>query len=97
MSQYRPTGDFKKIKFGCEHDSVPMNEIKVDILSTPDDNEYGYFIECDLEYPAEIKEKTKNFPFCPYQTKADPDLFSGYMKNVNQSKYKNQPQNLCVM
>ena len=63
MSHYLPTGDFKKIKFGCEHDSVLMNEIKVDILSTPDDNEYGYFIECDLEYPAEIKEKTKNFPF----------------------------------
>ena len=26
---------------------------------------YGYFIECDLKYPDEIKEKTKYFPFCP--------------------------------
>ena len=42
ISQNFPTGDFEKIKF----------------LKTPDDNEYGYFIECDLEYPAEIKEKT---------------------------------------
>ena len=72
MSQYLPTGDFKKIKF-CEHDSVLMNdelldEIKEDLLNTPDDNEYGYFKKCDLEYPAEIKEKTENFPFCPYQT-----------------------------
>ena len=56
MSQYLPTGDFKKIKLCCEYDSVLMNEIKEDILNTPDDNEYGYFIECDLEYPAEIKE-----------------------------------------
>ena len=31
--------------------------------------------ECDFEYPVEIKEKTENFPLCPYQTKADPDLF----------------------
>ena len=68
MSQYLPTGDFKKIKFGCEHDSVLMNEMKEDILSTPDDNEYGYFIECDLEYPVEIK-KTENFPFCLIQQK----------------------------
>ena len=95
MSQFLPTGDFKKMKFGCEHDSVLLNEIKEDILSTPDDNEYGYFIECDLEYPAEIKEKTKNFPFCPYQTKADPDLFSAYMNSVNQPKYKPTPKLMC--
>ena len=95
MNQYLPTGDFKKIKFGCEHDSVLMNEIKVDILSTLDDNEYSYFIECDLEYPAEIKEKTKNFPFCPYQTKADADLFSAYMNNVNQPNYKPTSKLIC--
>ena len=63
-------------------------EIKEDILSTPDDNEYGYFIECDLEYPAEIKEKTENFPHCPYQTKAGPILFSDYMNSVKQLNYK---------
>ena len=36
-----------------------MDEIKEDILNTLDDNEYGYFIECDLEYPAEIKKNRK--------------------------------------
>ena len=46
-----------------QHDSALMNEIKEDILNTPDDNEYGYFIECDLEYPAEIEKKTKTFHF----------------------------------
>ena len=78
----------KKIKLCCEYDSVLMNEIKEDIFNTPDDNEFGYLIECNLEYPAEIKEKTKNFPFCPYQTKAHPNLFSGYMNNINQPNYK---------
>ena len=87
MSQYLPTGDFKKMRSfanlccgeasreAMQYDSALMNEIKEDILNTPDDNEYGYFIECDLEYPAEIKEKTENFPLCPYQTKADPECF----------------------
>ena len=95
MSQYLPIGDFKKIKLCCEYDSVLMNEIKEDIFNTPDGNEFGYFIECNLEYPAEIKEKTKNFPFCPYQTKADPDLFSGYMNSVNQPNYKPTSKLMC--
>ena len=55
MSQYLPTGDFKKMQ-NCHgtYDSTLMNEITEDILNTPDDNDFGYFIECDLEYPAEI-------------------------------------------
>ena len=49
MSQYLPTGDFKKIKFSeYDDDSVLIDEIKEDIINTPDDNEYGYFIECHL-------------------------------------------------
>ena len=98
MSQYLPTGDFKKMQ-NCheamQYDSTLMNEITEDILNTPDDNEFGYFIECDLEYPAEIKEKTENFPLCPYQTKADPNLFSEYMNSVKQSNYKPTEKLMC--
>ena len=64
-------------------------------MNTPDDNEYGYFIECDLEYPVEIKGKTKNFLLCPYQTKADPNLFSEYMNCVNQPNYKPTEKLIC--
>ena len=100
MSQYLPTGDFKKMRlFGsCEdydNDELLIDEIKEDILSTPDDNEFGYFIECDLEYSAEIKEKTENFPLCPYQTKADPNLFSEYMNSVKQPNYKPTEKLMC--
>ena len=95
MSQYLLTGDFKKIKRCCEHDSVLMNEIKEDILNTQGDNDNGYFIECDLEYPAEIKEKPENFPFCPYETKADPELFTTYMNRVKQPNYKPTEEHMC--
>ena len=88
MSQYLPTGDFKKIRFSENDDSVQCDEIKEDIINAPDDYEYGYFIECDLEYPAEIEEKTENFPLCPYQTKADPNLSSDYKNSVKQLNYK---------
>ena len=47
MSQYLPTGDFKKMRlFGCGEDydnnELLIDEIKEDILNTPDDNENGY-------------------------------------------------------
>ena len=95
MSQYLPPGDFKKIKCFENDDSVLIDESKEDIIDTPYDNEYGYFIECDLEYPAEIKEKTENFPPFPYQTKADPNLFSGYMKSVKQLNSKPTLKLMC--
>ena len=95
MSQSLPTGDFKKMKLCCEYDSVLMDEIKEVILNTPDDNEYGYFIECDLEYPAEIKKKTENFPLCSYKTKADPELFTTYMNSVKQPIYKPTGKLMC--
>ena len=92
MSQYLPTGEFKKLQLP---ENYSQDQLVEDLLQIPDDNEYGYFIDCDLEYPVEIKEKTKNFPFCPYQTKADSDLFSGYMNNVNQPNYKPTPKLMC--
>ena len=39
------------------------------ILNTSDDSEIGYFLEVDLKYPDNIKEKTKYFPFCPENKK----------------------------
>ena len=41
-----------------------MNKLE-EILNTPHDSDFGYFVEVDLRYPVNIKEKTKNFPFCP--------------------------------
>ena len=92
MSQYLPIGEFGKLNFPEEYE---LEQIVEDLRFIPDDNEYGFFIECDLLYPAEIKEKTKNFPFCPYQTKADPNLFSGYMNSVNQPSYKPTSKLMC--
>ena len=59
MSQYLP---YDEIKFN--------NTVKLkDILNTPDDSDIGYFIEVDLTYPKNIKEKTKNFPLAPINKK----------------------------
>ena len=56
MSQALP---YDEIKF--ETENVCLEEI----LNTSDDNDKGYFLEVDLEYPYNIRQKTKYFPFAP--------------------------------
>ena len=55
MSQYLPAGDFREIK-------VTRTSVKT-ILRTPDNNEHGFLIECDLEYPNTLHKKNYIFHF----------------------------------
>ena len=80
MSQYLPTGDFREIK-------VTRSNIKT-ILRTPDNDDHGFLIECDLEYPNSIHEKTKHFPFLPEKKTVKVEDFSPYMKTNKPEKYK---------
>ena len=73
---------------------LPYDEIKFDknvkledILNTPDDSDIGYFIEVDLIYPDNIKEKTKNFPFAPVDKKINPDNFNEYVEEMKPDTY----------
>ena len=65
------------------------------ILNTPHDNEIGYFIEVDLKYPDNIKEKTKNFPFCPENKKTDPDKYNEYMNKIKPKNYTKSKKLIC--
>jgi hypothetical protein len=38
---------------------------QIDFTQIPDDSETGYFVECDLEYPAELHEIHNDFPLPP--------------------------------
>ena len=85
MSQYLP---YDEIKFD--------NNFKLeDILNTPDDSDIGYFIEVDLIYPNNIKERTKNFPFSPLNKKINPDNFNDYMKEIKPNTYIQSSKLIC--
>ena len=85
MSQYLP---YDECKFN--------NTVKLeDILYTPDDSDIGYFIEVDLTYPDNIKEKTKNFPFAPMNKKINPDNFNDYMKEIKPDTYIQSSKLIC--
>ena len=66
-----------------------------EIFNTPDDNEIGYFLEVDLKYPDNIKEKTKNLPFCPVNKKIDPDKHNDYMKKIKPENYTKSKKLIC--
>ena len=54
MSQNLPTGEFEKLHFPEEYE---LEQIVDDLTFISNDRNYGFFIECDMLYPAEIKEK----------------------------------------
>ena len=58
-----------------------------EILNTPDDSDIGYFLEVDLNYPDDIKEKTRYFPFCPENKKTNPDKYNEYMNSIKPENY----------
>ena len=69
MSEYLP---YDEIKFD--------NNVKLDdLLNTPNDADFGYFVEVDLKYPDNIKQKSKKFPIALVNKKINLDDFSDYM------------------
>ena len=83
---------------------LPYDEIKFelhvkleDILNTPDDNDFGYFVEVDLIYPDNIKEKTKTFPFCPENKIIHKDKYNDndYMKEMKPKNYVKSKKLIC--
>ena len=86
MSQPLPYDNFK-----FETDNVCLEEI----LNTPDDNDFGYFLEVDLEYPYNIRQKTKYFSFCRENKTVSKDDFGPYMKSLMPKNYVSHKKLIC--
>ena len=81
---------------------LPYDETKLDknveledILNTPDDSVIGYFLEVDMTYPDNLKEKTKKFPFATENNEINHDNFSDYMKTIKPDKYIQTKKMIC--
>ena len=82
--------------------SLPYDEINFnqnveleDILNTSDESDIGYFVEVDLKYPDNIKEKTKCFPFAPGNKKINPDKYDELMKEIKPDTYIQTKKLIC--
>ena len=91
MSQMLP---YDEIEMWHGHPDLYMNWLE-ELLNTPDDNEIVYFLEVDLKYPDNIKEKTKSFPFCPENKKIDPDKYNDYMNKIKPKNYTKSKKLIC--
>ena len=69
---------YDEIEIWHGHPDLYMDKLE-EFLITPDDNDVGYFIEVDIKYPDNIKEKTKYF-FCPENKSISKDDFTDCMK-----------------
>jgi len=57
MSQYLPIGDFKWL--------TPEEAAEIIWTEQKEEQSTGYFVECDLEYPAELHQTHNDFPLAP--------------------------------
>ena len=64
-------------------------------MNTPDDSDFGYFVEVDIKYPDNIKEKTKNFPFAPENKIIDKDKYIDYMNKIKHKNYTKTKKLIC--
>ena len=79
------------------HDEINFeNDICLgELVNTPDDKEIGYFIEVDLKYPDNIKEKSKIFPFFPENRKINPNKYNDYMNEIKPRYFTKSKKILC--
>ena len=91
MSQFLP---YDEIEMWHGHPDKYWNWLE-EILNTPDDSDIGYFLEVDLKYPDNIKEKTKHFPFCPENKKINPNKYNDYMNKIKPKNYTKSKELIC--
>ena len=80
---------YDKISFETDNDCLD------EILNTPDENDFAYFLEVDLEYPYNIRQKTRYFPFAPENKTISKDDFGPYMKSIMPKNYVSHKKLIC--
>ena len=53
-----------------------------EILSAPDDNDFGYFVMVDLEYPTSLHDTHNDFPLAAEKMLIEEDMLSSYQKTL---------------
>ena len=67
---------YDEIEMWHGHPDLYVNKLEEKLI-TSDDSDNGYFVEVDLRNPDNIKQKTKNFIFCPENEKINPkDIYN---------------------
>ena len=87
MSSYLPYANFKWEEYS--------ERLMEEILKTPSNSPIGYVLEVDLEYPPEVKERTKRFPLCPESILPDIIDLISYQKDLLNGKLPFNNKLIC--
>lgn len=60
--------------------------LALDWFNMTDDQETGYIVECDLQYPESLHESHNSFPLAPEHLEITEDMLSPYAKGENKSR-----------
>src|SRR5437773_7398848 len=60
--------------------------LNIDWSNIPLDGDVGYFVVCDLHYPTNIHNKTKDFPLAMEVLEIKEDMLPNYFKDMNRRK-----------
>src|ERR1700759_2262724 len=74
MSEPLPVGGFKFLSVADRR--------KLDIMSIGGDDEIGYILDVDLEYPKHLHESHNDYPLAPESFEVSADLHSPYAKDL---------------
>src|SRR5277367_2831912 len=61
---------------------LPEHEFELDWQNIDTEGEYGYVLKVDLEYPANIHDKTQDFPLAPESSNVTAEMFTPYMMEL---------------
>lgn len=84
------------------HEWVPENEIPSivsQILNMTEDQEVGYYFDCDLYYDPALHSQHSSFPVAPYNMTITEDMLSPFARECHQllnGKVKYQAKKLCT-
>ena len=86
MSSYVPYNEMK----WC--DQSKLDYLMENIMDIPDDNDVGYTIKCDIEYPQELHDFHNDYPFFPRSRQIKLDELSPYQLDRIGGKYRPTPK-----
>ena len=91
MIQYLPTGGFVWM------DVTKISDWGKFIAEQEDEQEDGYFLEVDLEYPVELHDTHDTFPMAPEKIKIEKKFLSDYQKQLGEKcGVKYGTEKLCL-
>ena len=90
LSMKLPKNNFKWLT------SEECETLRKNIVSMDLDGDEGYLLECDLIYPENIHEATKDLPFAPERLKIDKSNFTTFMHQQIQNERYVQTKKLTL-